>query len=250
MYTSGSTGVPKGVVTPHTGIAALSSLQTGLLGLGADRRVLQLVSTSFDTSLWDSFCALLSGATLVLAPQDTPLGQDLADFVRAAGVTHLAVQPAVVANLPDDSLPEGVTLTLNGDVCPPDLVRRWLPGRRILNGYGPTEATVGAAIWDCAPQRGTGTAPSTGTVPIGTPFDGKCLYVLDERLLPVPPASPESCTSRAAWPAATTGAPRSPPNASSPAPTVSRASGCTALATACAGAGRERWSSSAGSTTR
>ncbi|WP_219819039.1 non-ribosomal peptide synthetase, partial [Streptomyces sp. B226SN101] len=193
IYTSGSTGVPKGVVTPHTGIAALSSLQTGLLGLGAGSRVLQLVSTSFDTSLWDSFCALLSGATLVLAPQDTPLGQDLADFVREAGVTHLAVQPAVVANLPEGSLPEGVTLTLNGDVCPPDLVRRWLPGRRILNGYGPTEATVGAAIWDCAPLRTDGTlradraAPATGAVPIGTPFDGKRLYVLDERLLPVPP---------------------------------------------------------------
>ncbi|MFD7505022.1 amino acid adenylation domain-containing protein, partial [Streptomyces sp. NPDC059850] len=184
IYTSGSTGVPKGVVTPHTGIAALSALQRSVLGLGAGSRVLQLVSTSFDTSLWDSFCALLSGATLVLAPQDTPLGQDLADFVRDAAVTHVAVQPAVVANLPADSLREGVTLTLNGDVLPPGLVHRWLPGRRILNGYGPTEATVGAAIWDCGQLRGS------GPVPIGRPFDGKRLYVLDERLRPVPPGVP------------------------------------------------------------
>ncbi|MFD5429922.1 amino acid adenylation domain-containing protein, partial [Streptomyces sp. NPDC127084] len=184
IYTSGSTGVPKGVITPHTGIAALSALQRSVLGLGSGSRVLQLVSTSFDTSLWDSFCALLSGATLVLAPRDTPFGQDLADFVRDASVTHIAVQPAVIASLPDDSLPAGVTLTLNGDVLPPGLVRRWLPGRRILNGYGPTEATVGAAIWDCAQHRGT------GPVPIGRPFDGKRLYVLDERLRPVPPGVP------------------------------------------------------------
>ncbi|MEK8145313.1 AMP-binding protein [Streptomyces sp. M10(2022)] len=210
MYTSGSTGVPKGVITPHTGIAALSALQRSMLGLGSGSRVLQLVSTSFDTSLWDSFCALLSGATLVLAPR-TPLGQDLADFVRDASVTHVAVQPAVVASLPDDSLPAGVTLTLNGDVLPPGLVHRWLPGRRILNGYGPTEATVGAAIWDCAQHEGT------GPVPIGRPFDGKRLYVLDELLRRYLPASRASCTSPADWPAATTTGPRSPPSASSPA---------------------------------
>ncbi|WP_143576539.1 non-ribosomal peptide synthetase, partial [Streptomyces acidiscabies] len=185
IYTSGSTGVPKGVITPHTGIAALSALQRSALGLDGTSRVLQLVSTSFDTSLWDAFCALLSGATLVLAPEDTPLGQDLADFVRDASVTHVAVQPAVVANLPDDSLPAGVTLTLNGDVLPPGLVHRWLPGRRILNGYGPTEATVGATLWDCDRHDAAATA-----VPIGRPFDGKRLYVLDEALRPVPPGVP------------------------------------------------------------
>nr|WP_271220665.1 non-ribosomal peptide synthetase [Streptosporangium carneum] len=180
VYTSGSTGRPKGVVIPHPGLMDWAQAQIERLGVGPDSRMLQLVSTSFDASLGDLFGALLCGAATVLAPNERPLGQELIDFVVEAGVTHVAVPPAVVADMPDNGLPPGVTLTMAGDVCPPQLAARWAVGRRLVNGYGPTEATVGATMWECEP------GVVRTTVPIGRPLPNKQLYVLDDHLQPVP----------------------------------------------------------------
>ncbi|MFJ1764720.1 amino acid adenylation domain-containing protein [Amycolatopsis sp. NPDC088138] len=181
IYTSGSTGRPKGVVVPHSGVGDVVATQVRRLGVGPGSRVLQLVSASFDAALWDTFGALLSGAALVLPPRIRPVGRDLVEFVADHRITHVALPPAVVAELPDNGLPMGVVVTVSGEACPPALAALWSIGRRFFNGYGPTEATIGASIWECV--EGDHTSP----VPIGRPLVGKCVYVLDENLQPVPP---------------------------------------------------------------
>ncbi|EWS90114.1 peptide synthetase 3 [Streptomyces filamentosus NRRL 11379] len=181
IYTSGSTGTPKGVVVTHEGIPALAATQQEALRAGPGDRVLQLVSTSFDASVWDLCSALLSGATLVLAPDADLFGDELAAALTAHRITHVTLPPAALAAVPAGAAPPRLTVTVTGDVCGPQLVDRWAGGeRRILNGYGPTEVTVGATYAVCE-RTGDG-AP----VPIGAPWPDQRVYVLDHRLRPVP----------------------------------------------------------------
>ncbi|MGP3953263.1 amino acid adenylation domain-containing protein, partial [Streptomyces sp. 7N604] len=180
IYTSGSTGRPKGVVVSHRGIGNLAAAQVDRFGVGAESRVLQLASLSFDAAVSEICMALLSGATLVMAgadrlPPKAPLSEALAEF----GVTQVTVPPSVLATV--EELPPGVqTLVVAGEACAPGLVERWAPGRRMVNAYGPTEVTVCATM--SAPLDPAGQGP----VPIGRPITNAKVFVLDAFLRPVP----------------------------------------------------------------
>ncbi|WSA47483.1 amino acid adenylation domain-containing protein [Streptomyces sp. NBC_01803] len=181
IYTSGSTGRPKGVVVTHTGVAALAAFHAERLGAGPGSRVLQFASPSFDAAFWETVMALLTGAALVVAPADRLLpGEPLAALTEEFGVTHATLPPSALRALEDRPLPSVVSLVVAGEACAPDLVRRWSAGRAMVNAYGPTETTV------CA----TASEPlhaGDGAPPIGRPLPGTRVYVLDERLMPVPP---------------------------------------------------------------
>ncbi|MFF8919313.1 amino acid adenylation domain-containing protein [Streptomyces sp. NPDC015032] len=179
IYTSGSTGVPKGVAVPHSGVADLVATQRSWLGTGPGDRVLQWASISFDAAFWDLTLGLLSGATLVVAPADELLpGQPLKDTLLKHGITHAVLPPVALSITESDGVLVGGTVMSTGDACTQALAREWSTGRRMLNGYGPTEVTVGATI----------AGPVTGTeeVSIGKPWTGARVYVLDERLQEVP----------------------------------------------------------------
>ncbi|WP_243789570.1 non-ribosomal peptide synthetase [Saccharopolyspora gloriosae] len=182
IYTSGSTGRPKGVVVPHTGVAGLVATQSQRVGVTADSKVLQFASPSFDVAFWEMCMGLLSGGTLVVVPADRRVpGAPLADYARDHRVTHLAIGPSVMGMFPPDvDLPPNATLLCGAEKVPADLVERWSRDRRMLNCYGPTEATVNSTLWECEPDTGT-------SVPIGVPDPGTRLYVLDAALRPVPP---------------------------------------------------------------
>ncbi|MEV6618091.1 amino acid adenylation domain-containing protein [Streptomyces sp. NPDC051051] len=183
IYTSGSTGRPKGVQVPHLGIAALVAQQRAGLELRADERVLLFASPSFDASVWELATALLTGASAVTAPADELLpGPALAATVARHGVTALLLPPSSLAVLPEDALPPGTTLVVGAEACPPDLVERWSTGRRMVNAYGPTEATVMATM----------SRPLSGRVrpPLGEPVTGARVYLLDGALQPVPAGVP------------------------------------------------------------
>ncbi|MGW7535480.1 amino acid adenylation domain-containing protein [Amycolatopsis sp. NPDC054798] len=181
IYTSGSTGVPKGVVVPHQGLPGLVSAQAARWEVGPGSRVLQFASPSFDASVSDIFVALCTGATLVLAAADDLLpGSALAETVRRHGVTHLKLPPSALAAMSPDELPPGLTLSVAGEPSSAALVRKWSAGRRMFNVYGPTEATV------CAAMSDTLSPESVGAPPIGQPLPGTRLYVLDAGFSPVP----------------------------------------------------------------
>ncbi len=179
IHTSGSTGAPKGVAVPHTGIHALAAAQVARFGLRPGSRVLRFASPSFDASVMETLMAFASGATLVVPPAGPLAGDALADFLARERVSHCLIPPTVLAGVPAAALPDLETLVIGGEAGTPELVARWSPGRRMINAYGPTEATVCATLSE--PLHGTGTPP------IGAPVTHSRVYVLDAGLRPVPP---------------------------------------------------------------
>ncbi|WAP59563.1 non-ribosomal peptide synthase/polyketide synthase [Streptomyces sp. S465] len=181
IYTSGSTGTPKGVVVTHGGVGSLAAGHIARFGSAPGARVLQFASPSFDAAFAEFCTALPAGATLVMADRDMlpPYGS-LAAVAAEFGVTHLTAPPSVLAAA--EELPATVTtVAVAGEVCPPALVARLAPGRRMLNAYGPTEATVCVTLSDPLTP-----ADADAPVPIGRPLENGQTYVLDEFLQPVP----------------------------------------------------------------
>ncbi|MFD3704275.1 amino acid adenylation domain-containing protein [Nocardia sp. NPDC058658] len=184
VYTSGSTGLPRGVVVTHAGLANVYEYQREHYQLGRDSRVLQFASPSFDASVFEVLMALCGAATLVVAPPTVYGGDDLAQLLRRERVTHGFITPSALASVDPHGLDDFRVVVVGGEACPPELVRRWaipLAGgenRALYNGYGPTEATMGTNF----------SAPLVAgqAVTIGPPIRNVTEYVLDERLVPVP----------------------------------------------------------------
>ncbi|MFD8546338.1 amino acid adenylation domain-containing protein [Streptomyces sp. NPDC059649] len=181
IYTSGSTGRPKGVTVTHSGLAALraEAVRHGDLGTDADARVLHFAALTFDMSVWDLVAALTTGATLVVPRQERLIGAELAEVLAHRAVTHATLPPSVLATLPPGSaqrLRNLRALVVGGEALTPALAAEWAPGRRLINAYGPTEATVWATF---------SPLPDDGTVPIGRAMQDTHAYVLDEHLAPL-----------------------------------------------------------------
>ncbi|MDZ5443026.1 amino acid adenylation domain-containing protein [Micromonospora sp. 4G57] len=183
IYTSGSTGLPKGVVGTHRGLRNLAEAQARLVGVRPGDRVLQFHSLSFDVSLSDLVTALTAGATLrLLGPDERTPGPDLAAALTRHGITVADLPPVVLDALDPAAAPGLRVLTVGGEPCAPDVAAAWSRGRLLINGYGPTEATVTATAAPCAPED--------MELPIGRPLPGVRAYVLDAELRPVPPGVP------------------------------------------------------------
>jgi amino acid adenylation domain-containing protein len=186
IYTSGSTGRPKGVVVPHTGLANFSAAEVAHCEVRPGDRVLALASPSFDASVLELCLSLPAGAALVIPPVGPLLGEQLFDVLARHAVTHALITPAALATLPEPvgahQLPEFRTVLAGGEACPAELVRRWAPGRALINAYGPTEATV-VATWSEPLVPG-------GVPPIGRPIPNTRAHVLDAFLREVPVGVP------------------------------------------------------------
>ncbi|ORB60316.1 non-ribosomal peptide synthetase, partial [Mycolicibacterium tusciae] len=177
IYTSGTTGVPKGVAVTHRNVTQLlESLDAGLPSAGVWS---QCHSLTFDVSVWEIFGPLLRGGRLVVVPENVVRSPEhLHELLIREQVSVLTQTPSALAAISSHGL-ETTALVVAGEACPAEVVDRWAPGRVMINAYGPTETTMCVAI--SAPL-----AAGSGVVPIGSPVRKAALFVLDNRLRPVP----------------------------------------------------------------
>ncbi|WP_405086532.1 Pls/PosA family non-ribosomal peptide synthetase [Microbispora sp. NBC_01389] len=178
MYTSGSSGRPKGVEVAQSSICNFLGVVPELYDVRPADRVYQGMSISFDFSVEEIWPTWAAGAALVAGPAGSrQLGAELADFLDQHRITILYCVPTLLATLPRD-VPSLRAILVGGEPCPAPLVERWSrPGRRMLNTYGPTEATVTATCAELLPGR---------QVTIGRPLPTYTVVLLDERRDPVP----------------------------------------------------------------
>jgi amino acid adenylation domain-containing protein len=180
IFTSGSSGRPKGVQVGHGALLQHARGYAKRLGLGAQDRVLQFVSISFDPSLEELLPALVAGAALALPQrQGAPSAQDLAAWVQAWGVTVLHLPAAYWhAFMASGGAPAlagcpSVRAVVTGGEAPDP---RWVkalgaclaPGAMFMNAYGPTEACISALSWEQPCCDGDGASP----LPLGRPLPG------------------------------------------------------------------------------
>ena len=190
MYTSGSTGQPKGVVVTHRNVVRLVSGQT-YAEFGPDQVFLQMAPLAFDASTFEIWGALLHGARLVLYPGSSIDLTELRATLERHGVTTLWLTAGLfhqVVDMDVGSLSGLEQLLAGGDELLPDRVSRAmraLPGVKLVNGYGPTEATTFSCCFDA-----TSGVPFDDSVPIGRPIANSSAYVLDRELQPTPVGVP------------------------------------------------------------
>lgn len=177
IYTSGTTGRPKGVMTEHGNAYRFVLAFNEVCQATPGDRVYQGFSLGFDGSVEEMWMAFSNGASLVVPDRQAPrFGNELAAYLVRHGVTYFSTVPTLLSTMTED-IPSLRYLVVSGEKCPPELVARWArPGRRMLNVYGPTEATVNTTSVDCVPGR---------PITIGKPLRGYDAYILDEAMRPV-----------------------------------------------------------------
>ncbi|MGH7846680.1 MAG: non-ribosomal peptide synthetase [Candidatus Binatia bacterium] len=187
MYTSGSTGQPKGVEVTHRGVLRLL-FGVDYARFDAAQTFLHLAPFSFDASTFEIWGALLHGAKCVLFPGTLPAASELGALLHKYNITSLWLT-ASLFNTVIDEAPQALSgiaqLLIGGEALSVSHVRRaltLLPHTEIVNGYGPTEGTTFTCCYPIPRQLDD----SASSIPIGRPIANTQVYVLDSHLAPVP----------------------------------------------------------------
>lgn len=190
MYTSGSTGQPKGVAVTHRNVVRLVR-NTNYVHLDASERLLQFAPISFDASTFEIWGALLNGAPLTIFPGDAFSLEALAQTITQEGITTLWLTAGLFHQMVEEqpaALAQVRQLLAGGDVLSVSHVQQMLqqPGSRtLINGYGPTECTTFSTCYPMTDATQTG-----HSVSIGRPIANAQTYILDRWLNPTPPGVP------------------------------------------------------------
>jgi amino acid adenylation domain-containing protein len=189
MYTSGSTGQPKGAMIVHSGLVNYLCWARDAYAVEPGRSAPVHTSVSFDLTVTSLFVPLIAGGSVELLPEDVGAQHLLAALLRAGDRSLVKITPSHL-DLLSQQIPAhqlaGMArcLVIGGENLVGENLRSWreqAPETRLINEYGPTETVVGCCVYEVAPSD-----PFSGSVPIGRPIANTYLYVLDPNLHPVP----------------------------------------------------------------
>ena len=141
LFTSGSTGLPKGMIQSHSTAASAAMTNVRAFGYSSSTRLLQFATYSFDMSIIDILTTLTAGGCVCVAAEQDLLN-DLPGAIRAMNVNTLCMTPSVARNLDPAEIPLVEKIVLGGETIRTDLVDRWARKVELINGYGPAEASV------------------------------------------------------------------------------------------------------------
>lgn len=152
FFTSGSTGKPKGVMVSHEGIVNVLEQQIECFQIDSHSRCFFYLSTGFDASISDIGTAFLSGATLCLDTADKmEMTANLSHILQKHRITHIDLPPSLLPLLKIEEMPDSLkVIIIGGEVCPAEIVRKWATKYRLINVYGPTEATICTSMEVCS----------------------------------------------------------------------------------------------------
>jgi amino acid adenylation domain-containing protein len=192
LFTSGSTGQPKGVPVTHANVTSFLRTNQARYRLTPEDRLSQTFDQTFDLSIFDLFMAWNAGACLCSIPAIQLLSPF--KFIREQGVTVWFSVPAVATGLraanllKPDTMPTLRWSLFCGEALPLESARAWqaaAPDSVVENLYGPTELTIACAVYRWHPERSPGECVNE-IVPIGEVYEGLHAVVVDEELRPVP----------------------------------------------------------------
>ncbi len=189
MYTSGSTGAPKGAMILHRGLVNYLTWAIKTYRMETGGSVPVHSSISFDLTVTSLYTPLLAGGTVELLAEDSAAQSLLTALRRNKGRSLVKITPAHLELLSQQLVPEEVaemtkTFVIGGENLLAEKLQLWrefAPETRLINEYGPTETVVGCCVYETQSND-----PRSGSVPIGRPIANTQLYVLDPYLQPIP----------------------------------------------------------------